>query len=84
MAIKGLAAIRQLQEEKKAQEEARNRPKADWFKFPKGTDSVVVRFLQELDEASPGFNPEAGVGLVEVEVDGCFRGRLNDRLEPAQ
>jgi hypothetical protein len=67
---KGLAALKQHQEEQKAKEEARNRPKADWFSsvFPKKLgDEVVVRFLQELDPEARGYSDERGLGFIAVE-----------------
>jgi hypothetical protein len=66
----GLAALRAHQEEQKAKEEARNRPKADWFSsvFPKKLgDSATVRFLQELDADAPGYNAERGLAVIAVE-----------------
>lgn len=68
--LKGLAAIRAFQEEQKAKAEAANRPKAEWLSsvFPKETgDEITVEFMQELDEDSPGYDAEAGVGLLQVE-----------------
>jgi len=66
---KGLSALRAHQEEQKAKEEARNRPKAEWFSsvFPKRGDERVIRFLQELDPVSPNFNETRGLGTLAVE-----------------
>lgn len=67
---KGLSAIKQLQAEQKARAEAASRPKANWFSsvFPKKTgDTLVVRFLQEMDEDSPNYNAERGLGFIAVE-----------------
>jgi len=58
----GLAAMKQR---KKEREEAANRVKADWFKAtPEG---VKVRFLQEIDDASPNYNEEQGLAVFAVE-----------------
>jgi hypothetical protein len=68
--LKGLAAIKAFQDEQKAKAEAANRPKAEWLSsvFPKETgDEITVSFLQELDEDSEGYDPEYGVGLIQVE-----------------
>lgn len=64
---KGLAALRQYQEEQKAKEEARNRPKADWFKWPKGVTVATVRFLQELDPDATNYDEKRDLALLAVE-----------------
>lgn len=64
---KGLAALRKHQEEQKAKAEAANRPKAEWFKWPKNVDTATVRFLQELDQDADNFNEDRGVGFLAVE-----------------
>lgn len=66
-AIKGLAAIRKHQEEQKAKAEAANRPKAEWFKWPKSVTVATALFLQELDEEATNYNSERGVGFIQVE-----------------
>lgn len=66
-AIKGLAAIRKHQEEQKAKAEAANRPKAEWFKWPKGVTVATALFLQELDEEAANYNADRGVGFIQVE-----------------
>jgi hypothetical protein len=70
---KGLAALKQHQEEQKAKAEAANRPKADWFssffgspKKPLG-EEAVVRFLQELDPTAENYDESRGVGFIAVE-----------------
>jgi len=61
----GLADIKKRQQER---EEAANRPKANWFSFPKGgPDSFKVRFMQELDEEASNFDPEQGLAVIAVE-----------------
>lgn len=66
-AIKGLAAIRAHQEEQKAKAAERERPKADWFKWPKNVNVATALFLQELDEEAANYNPDRGVGFIQVE-----------------
>jgi hypothetical protein len=65
--IKGLAGIRALQQQNKEKAEAQNRPKAEWFKWPKGVTSATVRFLQELDPEMENYREDRGIGLIEVE-----------------
>lgn len=65
--IKGLASIQANQKAQQERAEAGNRPKADWFKFPKGQTSVVVRFLQELDPEMRNYREDRGVGFIETE-----------------
>lgn len=62
MALTGLAAMKQR---KKEREEAANRPKANWFSPT--AEGVKVRFLQELDDASPNYNADNGLGIIAVE-----------------
>lgn len=66
---KGLAALKQHQQEQKEKAEARERPKADWFSsvFPKTGDERVVRFLQELDADGEGYDESRGLGFIAVE-----------------
>jgi hypothetical protein len=63
----GLAALKKVQQENREREEARNRPKADWFKWPKGVTVATVRFLQEIDEDAPHYDPERGLAHMEIE-----------------
>lgn len=44
----------------------RDKPKASWFKIDDG-ESIVVRFLQELDESAENYNPEFGTFLGATE-----------------
>lgn len=67
---KGLAALQQYQQEQEEKEAARNRPKANWLNGKILADaggSLTGRFLQELDEDSPNYDPEKGVGFIAVE-----------------
>jgi hypothetical protein len=74
MAQKGLAALKAQQRKNAEREEARNRPRANWLStgvINKVYDGAVTgKFMQELDEDSPGFNPDRGVALFEVEHQG--------------
>lgn len=67
----GLAALRNRKAAKEKAAADRDRPKANWFKIESG-ETLTVRFLQELDESSPNFNPAFGVykGLVERQAHG--------------
>lgn len=65
--IRGLAAIKKNQEEKKAAAEAASRPKAEWFKWPKGVSVATVRFLQELDPGAKNYTEARDIGFIAVE-----------------
>jgi len=65
--IKGLAGIKANQQAQQERAEAGNRPKAEWFKFPKGQQNITVRFLQELDPEMKGFREDRGVGFIATE-----------------
>lgn len=70
--IKGLAQIKANQEAQKQRErerqEAQNRPKADWFKWPDNVDTVHVTFLKEFDESAKGYTPgQNGLAVIAVE-----------------
>lgn len=67
--IKGLASIKANQQAQQERAEAGNRPKAEWFKFPKGVQNVTVRFLQELDNEAdvPEHVKNRGVGFIATE-----------------
>jgi hypothetical protein len=67
-AVKGLQAIRAMQEEDKRKAAERDRPKAEWFKWPdKSTSTATVRFLQELDESADNYSESRGLGFIQVE-----------------
>lgn len=83
--LKGLAAIKRYQQEQKEKAEAANRPKADWFKWPKGVSVATVLFLQEMDEGAAGYKEDRGLGFIVVEhqapgPDG-FKRRANCTIE---
>lgn len=65
--IKGLASIKANQQAQQERAEAGNRPKAEWFKFPKGVANVTVRFLQELDPEMKNYREDRGVGFIATE-----------------
>lgn len=65
--VKGLASIKANQAAQAEKAAAANRPKANWFKFPKGQTSVVVRFLQELDPEMNNYREDRGVGFIATE-----------------
>lgn len=65
--IQGLASIKANQQAQQERAEAANRPKADWFKFPKGQANVVGRFLQELDPEMRNYREDRGIGFIETE-----------------
>jgi len=74
-------SLADMKRRKKEREEAANRPKANWFQAT--TEGVKVRFLQELDEGSPNYNAENGLGIVAVERVSPydFKRRAVDTLE---
>lgn len=65
--IKGLASIKANQDAQRERAEAGNRPKAEWFKFPKGVQNINVRFLQELDPEMNNYREDRGVGFIATE-----------------
>jgi hypothetical protein len=65
--IRGLAAIKEMQRKQKEAQEARERPKAEWFKWPKGVTTATALFLQEMDEGAAGYKPERDLGFIQVE-----------------
>jgi hypothetical protein len=65
--VTGLAGIRKFKEEQDAKREAMNRPKAEWFSWPKGVSTATVRFLQELDADATNYDSEMGLGIIAVE-----------------
>jgi hypothetical protein len=64
--ITGLAGLKAYQQQEKEKAAARERPKADWFSWPKGVDTVVVRFLNDWAEDSEAF-AKNGSPLLAVE-----------------
>jgi hypothetical protein len=62
--VRGLKNINQRVEQENAPREGG--PKVNWLKLKDG-ETVRLRFLQELDEESPGYNEKAGVGFLAVE-----------------
>ncbi len=68
MSETGLQRIKRLQQENADKEAARNRPKAEYLNFNKlPTNTITVRFLQELDETALNYNEERGKGEVVHE-----------------
>lgn len=65
--VKGLAAIKAMQEEDARKAAERDRPKADWFKWPDRVNVATVRFLQELDPGAENYSEERGLGFIQVE-----------------
>lgn len=65
--VTGLAAIRKYKEEQDAKREAANRPKADWFAWPKKVNTATVRFLQEFDASASGHKDDRGLAIIAVE-----------------
>lgn len=83
---KGLAAIKAMQEEEKRKAAERERPKAEYFKFPKdGPTTAKIRFIQEMDATADNYSEDRDIGLIKVEhqapgPDG-FKRRANCTLE---
>ncbi len=66
--LTGLAAIKALQERDRERAAQKDRPKADWFSWPKdGTNVATVRFLQELGEESPNYREDRGTAFPLTE-----------------
>jgi len=63
--IRGLKGINE-NEKKQAERREAAANKVTWFKILDG-QSFRIRFLQELDEDSPGYNSSNGIGFVAVE-----------------
>lgn len=59
-----------------------DRPKTKWLKLAAG-ETKTIRFLQELDESSENYNPEAGLGVMAKEWrdPNDFRKRILDTGE---
>lgn len=62
---KGLDAMRE--KVAKAAEGGKDLPKTVWFKLEDG-QTKVVRFAQEMDDQSPLYNADAGVGFFASEI----------------
>ena len=67
--LKAIKALREKAEAEKAARGDRDRPKITFFKLGDG-ESRRVRFLQELDEESPNYNADAGIGVIMLEHQG--------------
>lgn len=79
--INGLAGLKNRISEREEAIADANRPKASWFKIREG-EKVVVKFLQELDENAPKYNPAFGtfLGAVEHQAPGP-KGYLSRALD---
>lgn len=64
--INNLAGLKNRISEREEAIADANRPKANWFKI-KENERVVVKFLQELDENAPKYNPAFGTFLGATE-----------------
>lgn len=65
--ITGLAAIQQLKKEQEERAAAANRPKAEWFKWPKNVNVATMRILQEFDPSGSGYREDRGLVVTAVE-----------------
>lgn len=79
--INGLAGLKNRISEREEAIADANRPKANWFKLAEG-EKVVVKFLQELDQEAPKYNPSFGtfLGAVEHQAPGP-KGYLSRALD---
>lgn len=79
--INNLAGLKNRINEREEAIADANRPKATWFKIAEG-ERVVVKFLQELDENAPKYNPAFGtfLGAVEHQAPGP-KGYLSRALD---
>jgi len=65
--IRGLSAINEVMDERQTRaENASNFQKVEWLKLNDG-QSVKVRFVEELEEDSPGFSEDRGLAVVISE-----------------
>lgn len=82
--INNLAGLKNRISEREEAIADANRPKAKWFSM-KDTDKVVVKFLQELDENAPKYNPAFGTFRGATEHQGTgkmgFMSRCLDMRE---
>lgn len=76
--INGLAGLKNRITEREEAIADANRPKANWFKIAEG-ERVVVKFLQELDENAPKYNPAFGTFKGAVEHTGTGRDGFKSR-----
>jgi hypothetical protein len=70
--LKGITAFKAQKAQNRADQEARERPRAEYFNWKKNKnkddkDVVYVRFLQEFDDAVDGYNADRGLPLSSVE-----------------
>lgn len=63
----GLAGIRKAKEEAAARRAEMDRPKVQWFTLKNRSNGARVRFLQELDEESPNYDPSRGTLITILE-----------------
>lgn len=66
MAIKGLAAFQQ-ENERRAANSGGDRKKVDYLRLDPN-ETVLIQFLQEVDEDSEHFDPDHGIGFINKEV----------------
>ena len=64
--ITTLSALTNAHAEREQQIAQRDRPKAEWFKI-KPEESLVIKFMQELDPSAENYNPEFGTFLGATE-----------------
>lgn len=68
MAVKGLASLKRVLEEKAEAAKQFDRPKPNWFKLPKD-NTAKIQFLQEIDEESDLYKEAAGLGVFSHEFE---------------
>lgn len=68
MANNALAKLKAKKNDFKRKQEDFNRPKPNWFKINPG-ERLRVRFLQELSEDSPNFNPSYGTSPIDPDYN---------------
>lgn len=68
MATNSLAKLKAKKNDFKRKQEDFNRPKPNWFKINPG-ERLRVRFLQELSEDSPNFNPNYGTSPLDPDYN---------------
>ena len=65
--MSNLGSLGALKAKRDAIEEARNRPKAAWFRPPKDGSAVKIQFLNELDPEAENYNAAWGTHMVATE-----------------
>lgn len=66
-ALEGLAAYKARKEAEEARRDAASKPKVNRANLEKDGDSFTFRFAQEIDFDATNYDPELGIGFVNIE-----------------